>query len=137
MENNLNDTEFGLPVDRYDMELDSDELERISVEELALLGPFGPGNPRPRFRLNGVNCLHCEPGGQKSVDLMMTLEYGGKTVEAIGPGMRNRAESLPENQPFDMIVESARVDMSKQTSRPQVLVVDLWTDSPGGEKDGR
>jgi DNA polymerase III epsilon subunit family exonuclease len=134
----LND-QLGEPPDSefhalYDLEIEAKELGELSVDELSRLGPFGPGNSRPRFRLNDVSLVDVEPEGPQSIDLRLGIEKEGTGFEVIAPEMGHRAETVSAGQLMDVVVELARGNRSGKRPETEILVVDMWP-AEGGDSD--
>jgi single-stranded-DNA-specific exonuclease len=63
------------------------------LEELNLIGPFGPGNPEPVFDIDGLYVLSHRPVGQDH--LKLELKTPTARVAAFGPRMASVASTLP------------------------------------------
>ncbi|MBI2981958.1 MAG: single-stranded-DNA-specific exonuclease RecJ, partial [Deltaproteobacteria bacterium] len=75
----LNSPPSGL---RVDASVSLSEIDRALARELALLEPFGPGNPEPIFASEPVSFLACRLVGQNH--LKGRLKQNGAEREAIG-----------------------------------------------------
>jgi len=74
--------EMPYPVQALDMKLNPGNLSPGLADEIALLEPFGPGNPQPVFALGGLMLIAATPlsGGKH---LRLTLEQGSTRLTAM------------------------------------------------------
>lgn len=84
---------------RLDAEVALSELSLPTAETIANLGPFGPGNPRPKLA-SGWLTLADEPRcvGADGAHLQATFAENGTRIRAIGFGMASRAEDLKQHR---------------------------------------
>ncbi|MEZ4321962.1 MAG: single-stranded-DNA-specific exonuclease RecJ [Myxococcota bacterium] len=87
---------------RVDAEASAEDLTWQLHAELAALGPFGMGNPRPRLMVRGVTPV--APGSRAGGKLLKFLigRGGGGAVSAIWWGEGERAESFGA-RPVDLL----------------------------------
>jgi len=76
------------PVLLIDAELSPGEITTDLIAQIALLRPFGMGNPEPLFMLRGARVLQSRV--LKESHLKMRLEAGGSIFDAIGFGLAAR-----------------------------------------------
>ena len=84
---------------RLDAALQPSAATPALVETLARLGPFGAGNPQPRFALANVRLLKADVVGDGHLRCLVTGEGGGRLKAiaframdgALGPGLRQRS----------------------------------------------
>lgn len=88
-----------MPKLRLDAEVELDELDLPTVEVMARLGPFGAGNPRPRFASGWVE-LADEPRrvGARQDHLRVLFRQNGVRVRAIGFGLSSALEDLKHHR---------------------------------------
>ncbi|MGD2109806.1 MAG: single-stranded-DNA-specific exonuclease RecJ [Phycisphaerae bacterium] len=84
---------------RIDAEIGLDELTLPTIEAVLGLGPFGPGNPRPRLATDWVE-LATEPRcvGKSQDHLQASFQANGARIKAIGFGMAKHAEDLKQRR---------------------------------------
>lgn len=75
VESTLSSYTFKSTDSSYDVEADFDELDRVNVESLNLLSPFGTGNPRPRILLYPAQVIE-SLGRLKIIDGRRRVWYG-------------------------------------------------------------
>lgn len=73
----------GTPELRYDGILSLKGVTRDLIEELTQLGPFGQGNPSPKFIAKDVRPLKASLVGQNHVRCYLSASLGGGSLEAI------------------------------------------------------
>jgi single-stranded-DNA-specific exonuclease len=87
-----------LPEIRIDAELAPGEISRVTAEQVALLEPFGSGNPRPVFLLRCAKVV--EKTVVKGRHLRLRLAAGRSHLEAMGFSMAGR---IPDGEFLDLV----------------------------------
>jgi single-stranded-DNA-specific exonuclease len=84
---------------RLDAQVALDELTLPLAEAIIGLGPFGVGNPKPRFATDWIE-LADEPRrvGQRQDHLQATFRQNGVRIKAIGFGMGSGLEDLKQHR---------------------------------------
>ena len=84
---------------RLDAEVGLEELTLPAVELIVGLGPFGVGNPRPRFATDWIE-VAAEPRcvGQNQGHLQAEFRQNGVQMKAIGFGLAGRVEDLKQHR---------------------------------------
>ena len=80
------------PFIEFDGEVLLEDLTQKSIKELALLAPFGMGNPSPVFVVRNVSILGAKVVGDKH--LKFSARQGGFSLSAIAFGMAERQDEL-------------------------------------------
>ena len=75
--------EVFLPAAGYEAEVPFMELTLHLAEELAMLAPFGEGNPTPVFRTDGVAIKRLKRMGKEGKHLQLTLEKNNQYEEGV------------------------------------------------------
>jgi len=88
-----------VPKLRLDAEIALDELTMPTSEAIINLGPFGVGNPRPRFASDWIE-LAAEPRcvGQQGRHLQASFRQSGVCMKAIGFGLGASIEDLKQHR---------------------------------------
>jgi single-stranded-DNA-specific exonuclease len=88
-----------VPKLRIDAEVSLNALALPVAEAIALLGPFGIGNPKPRLATDFVE-LADEPRcvGRNGEHLQATFRQNGAQVKGIGFGLASLAEDLKHHR---------------------------------------
>ena len=76
--------DFEGPTLTIDAELQPEEISLALYDELQRLGPFGVGNPAPRFLLRGAWVYDARAVGSRGKHLKLKLKAGERDLEAIG-----------------------------------------------------
>jgi len=102
---NLNEKDIAAKIN-IDAEVPLNQLNRKTVDQLQLLGPFGQGNPRPVFATKGVR-LQGQPRkvGAKSSHLQLAVTDNTASVRCIGFGMGKYEKKLLERNFFNVAYE--------------------------------
>ncbi|MBL6933594.1 MAG: single-stranded-DNA-specific exonuclease RecJ [Rhodospirillales bacterium] len=100
----------------------------VLVETLAQVGPFGSGNPEPRFVITNARIAHADPVGQDQRHLRLTLtDETGKRLNAIAFGAveTDMGQALLKHggAPFH-IAGKIRINTWQGRSSAQMLVDD-------------
>lgn len=84
---------------RLDAEIAPSELDLATAQAVIDLGPFGLGNPRPRFATDWVE-LAAEPRcvGKTGDHLQATFRHNGAQIKGIGFGMAHCLEDLKQHR---------------------------------------
>lgn len=92
---------------KIDEQLKMDDITDRFVEELALLEPYGLGNPTPVFATRGLAVASHRYVGAESNHLKLKLESEGRIIDAIGfrMGSKNSAVS-------DTLFDTGKVDVA-------------------------
>lgn len=120
------DDEKLVPEVRIDLEVELHHADEDLARMLRHAGPFGMGNATPVFALRGVSVVG-EPRtvGQEQRHLKLTLGAHGRTMEAIGFGMAERAkEPWLAGGPLDVAFRLEENTWNGRTT-VQAKVVDL------------
>jgi single-stranded-DNA-specific exonuclease len=83
---------IGEPSISYDCELSPDLMLRVNdvfCERLAMLEPYGPGNPTPIFRANGLQCNRVKEWGS-GTGAFVHFDNTGLNSVAYGKGIKKR-----------------------------------------------
>ncbi|UCF42930.1 MAG: single-stranded-DNA-specific exonuclease RecJ [Planctomycetota bacterium] len=79
------------------------QFTKDAVDELQMLAPFGPGNPKPVFAAKGVRLAsHPRKVGTKADHLQLAVADNTNTLRCIGFGMGRLDKKLLEREFFDV-----------------------------------
>lgn len=96
-----------LPCAQYEEEAELGELTLALAEELALLEPFGEGNPQPAFRTDGVLLRNVRRIGSEGSHLKAITAKGDSYGELVAWGAGHRFEELIDKERCDLIYTPA------------------------------
>jgi single-stranded-DNA-specific exonuclease len=111
---------------RIDEVLTLDDVTLRLVEELAILAPFGAGNPKPIFAFKNISPRKVEQFGKAKEHLKLTFETTSGTLEAIA--FFAKAEDYIKNPSENILVTLiAHIERSYFMNRPQIRlrIVDI------------
>lgn len=83
-----------MPETSYDAVLTLPDITLELIDQIALLEPFGMGNPAPVFLLEGVDVVSARAVGAEGAHLKLTLAQEGAILDAIAFQMGARAGTL-------------------------------------------
>ncbi len=112
-----------VPKLRLDAEISLSDLTLPTVEAIQALGPFGMGNPKPRFATRMVE-LADEPRtvGQRGDHLQCTFRENGATLRAIGFGLGEHIEDLKQHRRCRVAFEPLINDFNgRRTAEMQIV----------------
>lgn len=85
-----------------DANLEFKEIGNSLIENLALLSPFGMGNPTPVFLSRDVGVIE-KPGKMKGGHCKFLVKQGGRILEAIGWNKEKWADLLSPGERIDLV----------------------------------
>jgi single-stranded-DNA-specific exonuclease len=116
------------PLLQADLECGAEEITLENIRQLELLGPFGMGNPVPRFIFRGLSLGEMRTLGKEKQHLKLTLsDPAGQmaaSIEAIGFGKGGLSEWISPSAQLDVLGELS-INEWNGIRRPQVLIQDL------------
>ncbi len=114
-----------LPRLRLDAEIMLQELTLPTVDMILALGPFGPGNPRPRFATDWVE-LADEPRcvGRQQDHLQASFRQNGMYLKAIGFGLAKSIDDLKQHRRCRVAFEPIVNDFKGRRSA-EMQILDL------------
>lgn len=110
-----------LPID---VSLTVEEVTVAALKELAQLGPFGIGNPKPTFLFEDVTIVGKRKIGNDKNHLKMELAWNGATLEAIGFQFGDIADHLTERVTASVAGELS-INEWNGIEKPQLLLKDM------------
>jgi single-stranded-DNA-specific exonuclease len=117
--------EMLVPVLKVDGVIELAECVPGVVKGLERLAPFGRGNPRPRFLLEGVR-LTAPPRrvGSTGAHVQMTIGKNGRVGRAIAFKMGAIAEQLRVGEELNLVVEP-KVDVFNGREKVDLVICDV------------
>lgn len=105
--------EASIPVDSV---VRLEEIDRVLVDELASMGPFGAGNPRPLLMIESASILEQKIIGKEKNHLMLQLQQGKHVMKALAFGKADMASTYTPGACVDAIVEPTLNEFQGKTS---------------------
>jgi len=111
-----------------DTDIDINELNWVTFEQLEKMAPFGEGNPAPLFLLRGVKITEMKSVGNNDCHLKLSLEKetgkGTKRLKAIGFGLASFCDKIKLGERVDIVFEMIANEWNG-TRELQLKIVDL------------
>ncbi len=101
-------SEWKGPTYEIDCQLEPGEISLSLHQELQKLGPFGMGNPMPRFLLSQVTVTEAQAVGNGRKHLKMKVQAGEKFFNCIGFDLGSFLEQVYREQQFDLVFKLQR-----------------------------
>ncbi len=109
-----------------DLEVRFGEVDLATAEGLAVLAPFGVGNPAPTFLSRGVRLVEYRGVGAGAKHLKMKLAQDGVVLDSIGFGLGNMAPTLYARGAAEVdIVYTIEVNQWNGTRQAQLNIKEL------------
>ncbi|MGN7453249.1 single-stranded-DNA-specific exonuclease RecJ [Paenibacillus pasadenensis] len=119
-----------VPVSEIDLVCLPEEASLKTIEQLALLEPFGSGNPLPKVLLQGARLAELRTIGKDQSHLKLSLgKPGASALDAIGFGLGGLSEQLAGSSAADIVGELS-VNEWNGRKRPQLMIRDLAVRQP-------
>jgi single-stranded-DNA-specific exonuclease len=96
------------PTYEIDCQLEPGEIHLELHQEIQRLGPFGMGNPAPRFLLARVQIAEAQAVGNGSKHLKMRVVADDRQFECIGFDLGDFLEEIYQAQPVDLVFKLQR-----------------------------
>jgi len=115
---------------RLDAEVTPAEMDLPTAQAIMDLGPFGVGNPRPKFATEWVD-LAAEPRcvGKTGEHLQATFRHGGMQIKGIGFGLAGCLEDLKQHRRCRVAFEPIINEFNGRRS-VEMQMIDLQFPSP-------
>ncbi len=98
-------TEEWIPKTTVDLSCTTEEATIQTIEQLALLEPFGAGNPSPRLLIAGAILQDSRAIGKESKHLKLQFVKSGPLLDGIGFSFGHYASKLRSGQLYDVVGE--------------------------------
>ncbi|MEK8131511.1 single-stranded-DNA-specific exonuclease RecJ [Paenibacillus filicis] len=116
------------PLLQADLACSAEDITLENIRQLELLGPFGMGNPVPRFIFRGLSLGEMRILGKEKQHLKLTLTdqavQEAASIEAIGFGKGLLSEWISPSATLDVLGELS-INEWNGNRRPQILIQDL------------
>ncbi len=109
---------------QVDLVCSPEDADLETTKQLALLEPFGVGNPQPKLLLQRAPLAEKRAIGKESKHLKLAVARGGGTLDAIGFGLGELAERLSDSANVDLVGELT-VNEWNGNRKAQLLVRDI------------
>lgn len=113
-----------IPVTKLDSEVDLDDVDLASIEELQMLAPFGMNNPKPRVLLKASTIAQMKKIGADQNHLKLVLGDQGTSLDGIGFGLGHLFDEISPHSKLTVIGELA-INEWNNIRKPQIFLQDL------------
>ena len=114
----------GQPILEADAVMEGSELTWENFDYLKKFGPFGVGNPKPKFVGYGLTLTDFRLVGSKNQHLKLIVGFGGHVLEAMAFGKSFLQTQLKKGQVLDMVFELDANEWNGN-KKLQLKIVDL------------
>jgi len=113
-----------IPYLNIDVEVEADELNWRTFQEINDFAPFGEGNPAPLFLAKGVKVSGIKSVGKTNCHLKLLLEKKEKKFQAIGFGLADFCDKIRIGDEVDVVCELIANEWNG-TKELQLKIIDL------------
>lgn len=106
-----------------------DQVTAKQIDQLAMLAPFGTGNPRPVFQMNAVALRKISAIGRESAHMKVTFKGEQAELDGIGFGLGRVVSRISPTDRISVIGE-CQINEWNGFRKPQFLIEDLRIDGP-------
>ncbi|HWR23447.1 MAG TPA: single-stranded-DNA-specific exonuclease RecJ, partial [Feifaniaceae bacterium] len=118
-----------VPSAKYECALGLPELTLQNTRELALLAPYGEGNPQPVFLARNIGLTDVETMGRDGAHLKASAEQGGRTVRLVAFGRGGDRGAYTDGGRFH-ILYTPEANVWQQKARLQLMLRAIKPVSP-------
>lgn len=121
--NNIMDDETLIPKIYLDAHIKTEDINLDLASELALMEPYGVGNPQPLFSFEG-EIGSIRPVGKDGNHLKISFTNSNKTINGIGFGMGDYSKYLNFGRKISAVI-ALEINEWNQVIEPQLVIKDL------------
>ncbi|AIM15729.1 MULTISPECIES: single-stranded-DNA-specific exonuclease RecJ [Neobacillus] len=123
----LTDEDF-IPVTYLDEEVQINDIDLESLDELNLLSPFGVENAKPMVLINDVDITSIRKIGSDQNHLKIVVNKNGNSLDGIGFGLGSLVDEISPAAQISLIGELS-INEWNNIRKPQIFVHDLSVDT--------
>ncbi|WP_409289466.1 single-stranded-DNA-specific exonuclease RecJ [Peribacillus sp. SCS-37] len=123
----MTDEDF-IPITNLDSEIALDEISLSAIEEIAMLSPFGMGNPKPRVLIDSVPIESIKKIGADKNHLKIMLNDGRAVLDGVGFGLGEQYDHISPFSKVSVIGELS-VNEWNNVRKPQIFLSDIAVSS--------
>ncbi|MFP7297508.1 single-stranded-DNA-specific exonuclease RecJ [Neobacillus niacini] len=117
-----------IPVTLLDHQINVEEINLSSLDELNLLAPFGMDNPKPKVLIRNVQVAAMRKIGSEQNHLKVMVNDNGANLDGIGFGLGQLADHISPASKISLIGELA-VNEWNNIRKPQIFIQDAAVES--------
>lgn len=126
-EEQLTDEDF-IPITYLDEEIQLQNVNLASLDELSLLAPFGMDNPKPKVLINNVDITSIRKIGSEQNHLKLLVNENGANLDGVGFGLGPLVDQISPASKISLIGELS-VNEWNNIRKPQIFIHDIAVDS--------
>lgn len=117
-----------IPITTLDHEIQVEEINLSSLDELNLLAPFGMDNPKPKVLISNVEISTMRKIGSEQNHLKIMVNRNGTNLDGIGFGLGPLFDHISPASKISLIGELA-VNEWNNNRKPQIFIQDVSVES--------
>jgi single-stranded-DNA-specific exonuclease len=121
-------TEDFVPITLLDHQINVEEINLSSLDELNLLAPFGMDNPKPKVLINNVQISSMRKIGSEQNHLKILVNENGANLDGIGFGLGQLVDHISPASKISLIGELA-INEWNNIRKPQIFIQDASVES--------
>ncbi|MEH7178883.1 single-stranded-DNA-specific exonuclease RecJ [Neobacillus vireti] len=123
----LTDDDF-VPITLLDHQINIEEINLASLDELHLLAPFGMDNPKPKVLIHDVQISTIRKIGSEQNHLKIMVNENGANLDGIGFGLGQLVDQISPASKISLIGELA-INEWNNIRKPQIFIQDVAVES--------
>lgn len=117
-----------VPITLLDHQINVEEINLSSLDELNLLAPFGMDNPKPKVLINNVQISTMRKIGSEQNHLKVMVSENGINLDGIGFGLGPLVDQISPASKISIIGELA-INEWNNIRKPQIFIQDVSVES--------
>lgn len=113
-----------IPITKLDGTVKIAEASIQTIDEMALLAPFGVSNPKPKILIDSVQLASIRKIGTNQNHLKLQLEDASHQLDGVGFGLGDYADHIAPNAEVSVIGELS-INEWNNMKKPQIFVKDI------------
>lgn len=117
-----------VPITLLDHQINVEEINLSSLDELHLLAPFGMDNPKPKVLISNVQISTMRKIGSEQNHLKVMVNENGANLDGIGFGLGQLVDHISPASKISVIGELA-INEWNNIRKPQIFIQDVAVES--------
>ena len=117
-----------VPITLLDHQINVEEINLSSLDELNLLAPFGMDNPKPKVLISNVQVSTMRKIGSEQNHLKVLVNDNGANLDGIGFGLGQLVDQISPASKISIIGELA-INEWNNIRKPQIFIQDVAVES--------
>jgi single-stranded-DNA-specific exonuclease len=117
-----------IPVTYLDEEIQLQNVNLSSLDEMSLLAPFGVDNPKPKVLINHVDITSIKKIGSEQNHLKVLVNEKGANLDGVGFGLGHLVDHISPASKISLIGELS-VNEWNNIRKPQIFIHDMAVES--------